>query len=99
MGRIAASSIDQFLGGDGNIEQSLVPDEEENPYLGREEDFAKRKRAHTEKIDVEKRIPGFPLVECGLAENDAVSEAERCLRCQLRLCLAQPPMPPKKTKK
>lgn len=99
MGRLAASSIDRYLGGDGKIEQKFVEDETEDPFIDREEGFAGRKRAENLKISIEERIPGFPLVEACLSEKDAVGEAERCLRCQLRLCIAQPPLPPEKEKK
>lgn len=99
MGRVAASSIDIYLGGDGGIEQKFIEDETENPFIGREEGFADRKRSENEKISVETRIPGFPLVEVCLTEKDAVGEAERCLRCQLRLCLVKPPLPPEKKEK
>lgn len=95
-GRIAASSIDKYLGGDGKIEQKLIPDEEENPYLGREEGFADRKRVGVKKLEVKERFPGFKPVEFCIGEEDAKREARRCLKCQLRLCLEKPPMPPKK---
>jgi len=95
-GRISASSIDKYLGGDGVIEQKYIPDEEENPFLGREEGFADKKRVKTKKLDAGKRVCGFPQVEYCICEKDAVKEAERCLKCQLRLCIAKPPLPPKK---
>ncbi|MFH1013177.1 MAG: FAD-dependent oxidoreductase [Thermoplasmatota archaeon] len=99
MGRVAASSIDTFLGGNGEIEQKYIEDEVENPFIGRNEGFADRKRVENVKLASTQRIPGFPLVEACLTEKDAVSEAERCLRCQLRLCIDQPPCPPEKGKK
>jgi formate dehydrogenase beta subunit len=94
-GRIAASSIDKYLGGDGVIEQKFIPDEEENQYIGREERFTDRKRANNKKLPIEKRKTGFSQVEFCLTEKEAVLEAERCLKCQLRLCLEKPPLPPK----
>ena len=99
MGRVAATSIDKYLGGDGEIEQKYIEDEEEDPFIGREDGFAEKKRAKSAKLAVEKRFPGFPLVELGLTEEAAVKEAKRCLRCQLRLHIDQPPLPPKKKEK
>ncbi|UCC32956.1 MAG: FAD-dependent oxidoreductase, partial [Candidatus Bathyarchaeota archaeon] len=44
-GRKAAISINTFLGGDGSIDEALIEPERPDPWLGREEDFAKKKRA------------------------------------------------------
>jgi len=98
-GRLAAISIDKYLGGDGEIEQILYPDDEADQYIGREEDFADRTRIEPDKIPVKDRFPGFKQVECCLSEKDAVNEAQRCLKCQLRLKIEKPPLPPKKNKK
>lgn len=95
-GRTAASSIDKYLGGDGNIEQKLIPDEQENQYIGRNEGFADKKRIELTKLKVQDRFPGFKQVEFCLKDKDAKHEAERCLKCQLRLCIAKPPLPPEK---
>jgi len=46
-----------------------------------------------EKEDAE-RLIGFPVVELGLDEKAAIAEANRCLRCDLRLDLASLPLPP-----
>jgi formate dehydrogenase major subunit len=95
-GRLAAKSIDKYLGGDGEIDQKLYPDDEADPYLGRKEGFADRKRADITKIPIRERIPGFKQVEKCLCEEDAKEEAQRCLKCQLRLQIKKPPLPPKK---
>jgi len=99
MGRVAACSIDKHLGGSGEIEQQLTEHDEVSPYLGREEDFADRKRVEIRKIPVKDRFPGFCQVEQCMAKDEAIKESERCLRCQLRLKIDQPPMPPVKEKK
>jgi len=99
MGRVAASSIDMYLGGSGEIDQNLTEHDEVSPYLGREENFADRKRVELRKKPVKERFPGFTKVECCMSKDEAVKEAERCLRCQLRLKIDQPPMPPVKEKK
>jgi len=98
-GRLAAKAIDKYLGGDGEIDQILYPDDEADPYIGRDEGFADRKRADITKIPVKERIPGFKQVELCLCEEDAKKEAQRCLKCQLRLQIKKPPLPPKKDKK
>ena len=99
MGRVAASSIDKFLGGSGEIEQQLTDHDEVSPYLGREEGFANKKRVELRKKSVKDRFPGFCQVEYCMSKDEAIKEAERCLRCQLRLKIDQPPMPPVKKKK
>ena len=92
-GRKAAISIDKYLGGKGKIDRELVPEEEENPCLGREEDFAQRRRVEITAIPVKERS-GFRLVEQCLSEEEAVEEAKRCLKCQLRLKISRAPLPP-----
>jgi NADPH-dependent glutamate synthase beta subunit-like oxidoreductase len=94
-GRKAAISIDKYLGGKGQIEQKFVPEEPEAPCLGREEGFAYRKRVEIPTLPLVKRLRGFSAVECGFTEGKAVKEAERCLKCQLRLKISQAPLPPK----
>ena len=99
MGRVAAASIDRYLGGTGEIDQQLTDHDEPSSYLGREEGFADRKRVDLRKKPVGERFPGFCQVEECMSDDEAVNEADRCLRCQLRLKIDQPPMPPVKKKK
>jgi formate dehydrogenase major subunit len=98
-GRLAAKAIDTYLGGDGIIDQQLYPEDQADPYLGRDEAFSSRHRAPIEKIPVKERIPGFTQVEHCFCEEDAQKEAQRCLKCQLRLQIKKPPLPPKKIDK
>jgi len=93
-GRIAASSIDKYLGGNGKIEQKFIPDEIENSYIGRDEGFAKNKRARNIKMPIQKRLHGFSQIELCLDEKAAIEEAKRCLKCQLRLMISKAPFPP-----
>ncbi|MDP8234077.1 MAG: FAD-dependent oxidoreductase [Candidatus Saelkia tenebricola] len=95
-GRCVARSIDKYLGGEGEIEQKFIPDEEESGCLGREDGFAERKRVTMDTLAVKKRISGFSQVECGFDEEKALKEAKRCLRCQLRLTISKASLPPKK---
>lgn len=94
-GRKAAISIDKYLGGKGQIDQKFIPEEEEDPCLGSDEEFACRKRAKVTFLPVSKRLHGFSQVEYGFDEKTALEEAKRCLRCQLRLKISQVPLPPK----
>jgi NADPH-dependent glutamate synthase beta subunit-like oxidoreductase len=96
LGRKAASSIDKFLGGEGNIEVSLLEPEEPNPWLGREEGFADRKRAVMPTLPMEERKRGFGEIELGFNEELAKAEAGRCLQCDLRLRISPVVMPPER---
>ncbi|MDH5450578.1 MAG: FAD-dependent oxidoreductase [Candidatus Bathyarchaeota archaeon] len=95
-GRKTAAAIDKRLGGSGNLEEELVALEKPDPWLGREEDFLKRNRAEMPSLPVEKRHGNFAEVELGFGEKMAVEEAKRCLRCDLRLQISQPTLPPEK---
>ncbi len=85
-GRRAATAIDQYLGGDGKIEEQLAPPTEMNPWFGREEDFAARERTTPEMLPVDER--GLEcLVDQGLTTGQACGESERCLQCDQRLTI------------
>jgi len=92
----AAVAIDRHLGGSGNIDERLVTPEEPNSWLGREEDFPYRRRVEMPSLPVERRRGNFAEVEQGFDEMMAVEEARRCLRCDLRLRISQPPLPAEK---
>jgi len=95
-GRVAASEIDKYLGGTGDIMQRFIPEEPETKSLGRDEGFAYYKRIHEEMMPVEECLKGFDEVEHVFDEKMALEEAKRCLRCQLRLTISKVPMPPEK---
>jgi NADPH-dependent glutamate synthase beta subunit-like oxidoreductase len=89
-GRRAASSIDTFLGGDGDIEETLVEMQPLEPATGRrDKGFADLKRVRMPALPLSERHDGFLEVELGLNEDRAIDEAKRCLQCDLELCLAQ----------
>ena len=89
-GRRAASSIDMFLGGDGNIEETFVDIPPIEPGTGRrDKGFADLKREKIPFIPLSERHNGFREVELGLNDEQAIGEAYRCLHCDLELCLAQ----------
>jgi len=92
-GRLAAQSIDQYLGGDGKIGQVLVQAEEENPFIGCDDGFPSEERAERDTIPVKKRFDGFPQVDLCFEEERALREAKRCLKCQLRLKISEAPLP------
>jgi formate dehydrogenase beta subunit len=96
MGREAAISIDKYLGGEGDIAQALAPAEEFDPYLGRQEGFADLARAAMPALPVDRRHQGFDEVYLGYEEQMARQEASRCLRCDYRLHILAPVLPPEK---
>jgi len=96
LGRKAASSIDRYLGGDGDIDEKFVEPEELNPWLGRDEGFADRKRSEMPTLPVDERLKGFEEMELGFDEALAKHEAGRCLRCDLRLRISSVERPPEK---
>jgi len=95
-GRKAAISIDKHLGGSGDIEEILTDVEQPDPYLGREEGFADRPRVLIPCLPIGQRLNSFDEVELGFNEAKAVSEAKRCLSCDLRLLMSKPILAPKK---
>jgi formate dehydrogenase beta subunit len=95
-GRQAAISIDKYLGGEGSIEQALLPPEKFDPWMGREEDFAERARVAMPALPLEQRHEGFAEISLGYGEEMAREEASRCLRCDYRLHLQAPVLPPEK---
>ncbi|MDK9715566.1 MAG: FAD-dependent oxidoreductase [Sulfuritalea sp.] len=92
-GRKAAAAMDAFLGGDGNIEEKLLPDWDTDPYIGREEGFNTRKRLHPIFIDPAKRN-NWDEVELGFDEATARAEALRCLKCNLAAKIEDMVLPP-----
>jgi hypothetical protein len=94
-GANAAISIDKYLGGDGNIYQSYVS-LKSDPFIGKLEGFALKERINSPKISPDDRIKNFEMVENCYSENQAKQEAERCLRCDLRLEILPVTFPPDK---
>ncbi len=98
-GRRAASAIDAYLGGDGDIEEVLLPDWHTDPHIGREEGFASRPRTSVPHLPAEGRLPGqgrsgWAEIELGYSEEAARSEGLRCLKCNLRLEIDETMLPP-----
>ncbi len=79
-GRLAASSIDKYLGGEGDIEETLAPPEEPmKPLEEAEEEW----RVEIPAPPAKERIKNFGDVELTLSQKMAIKEAKRCLRCDL----------------
>ncbi|MDP6560823.1 MAG: FAD-dependent oxidoreductase, partial [Candidatus Binatia bacterium] len=93
-GRRAATSVDRYLGGDGVIEEAWAPVQETDPWIGRDEDFASRGREPMPYLSLAERQTSFDTMELGFDEPMALREARRCLRCDLRLQLGTPSLPP-----
>ena len=80
-GRLAAISIDKYLGGSGVIDETLAPPEEGEVIPEIEEGEKPRVSIHT--LPLNNRLNSFVEVELSLNEEMAVEEARRCLRCDL----------------
>ncbi|MFQ5996695.1 MAG: FAD-dependent oxidoreductase, partial [Dehalococcoidales bacterium] len=94
-GRRAASSIDKYLGGSGDITEVLAPEVKFDPCVGKEEGFFDWTRAVMPALPVKQRMSNFEEVELGLDEKAAMKEGKRCLQCAVRCIITPPPLPPK----
>jgi hypothetical protein len=89
-GREAASEIDKYLGGDGDISEVLAPVEPHEPCIGKYEGFAAVARKKNVMEPVENRQGNFCLVDHGISDAEIGLEAGRCLQCDLRLDISKP---------
>ena len=84
-GKTAAQMIDKFVSGE-KLEVAYEvtrPADQVEAYELSEEEVESLKRPEMPMIPVGERPGCFKEVELGLSETDAVSEAKRCLRCDL----------------
>ena len=91
--RKSICAIDRYLGGDGNIEEKLAPEQDKNPWIGSIDGFADIPRTEPRVVPVPERVQNWK--ECGpmdqgFDEKLAKCEAGRCLQCDLRLCISSP---------
>jgi NADPH-dependent glutamate synthase beta subunit-like oxidoreductase len=93
-GRRAASSIDKYLGGDGNIDEELTTERQIGMCVGGEEGFADEPRVKMPCLEVKQRLGNFSEVELGLDEPRAVAEGRRCFQCGIRLQIPAAPLAP-----
>jgi NADPH-dependent glutamate synthase beta subunit-like oxidoreductase len=89
-GRKAASSMDKVLGGDGVIEGAFAEKVDAGSYSGkRERCFADLTRFTPQALPPEERLNSFKEVELCFNDEQAVSEAKRCLQCDFEVRLAK----------
>lgn len=94
-GRIAASSIDKYLGGTGDIEEVLTRERTIGKCAGMTpEDFKNQRRVKMPTLPPQKVINNFTEVETGLLHDDAIFEAKRCFQCGFRSQITPAPQPP-----
>ncbi|MFX1288544.1 MAG: FAD-dependent oxidoreductase, partial [Promethearchaeota archaeon] len=96
IGRKAASSIDKYLGGIGEIKDILIEPDIPNPWLGRDDNFYDEPRVQMPLLSSKERSSSFKEIELGYDETSALKEANRCLRCDLRLEISPIVLPPQK---
>lgn len=89
-GREAASEIDRYLGGDGDISETLAPVQDADSYIGQCPGFGYLEKKHTQVDAPEKRSDHFNLYDHGICDSDICAEASRCLQCDLRLKISGP---------
>lgn len=89
-GREAASEIDRYLGGDGDISEILAPVGDAEPYIGQCPGFGYLEKKQTQVDEPGKRADNFNLYDHGISDGDICAEAGRCLQCDLRLKIAGP---------
>jgi len=82
-GKQAASVIDIYLGGTGNIAEKLAPPEDKSALPEPGEEQEQHHRPAPARLPVSKRLRSFDLVDQGLTETQALCEAARCLQCDL----------------
>lgn len=81
-GRKAASAIDRYLGGNGDIEEALATPEDQVmllPFV-----VAIKPRQEMALLKPWERISGFNQVEKGLTDEQIALESGRCLSCDAR---------------
>ena len=89
-GREAAQEIDKYLGGDGDISETLAPIEPPDGCIGRISGFGQISRKEACVISPRERSDNFHLVDKGISDEDICGEASRCLQCDLRLFISKP---------
>ncbi|HUM84584.1 MAG TPA: FAD-dependent oxidoreductase [Lachnospiraceae bacterium] len=89
-GREAASQIDLYLGGDGDIEETLAPKQKADPCIGVIPGFSGLSRQKPQVDPADRRQDNFSLFDHGFCRETACAEAGRCLQCDLRLQISEP---------
>ncbi|MEK7353729.1 MAG: FAD-dependent oxidoreductase, partial [Chloroflexota bacterium] len=81
-GRQAASAIDKYLGGNGDISEVLLDPQEGGKAVFAVEEGEKF-RPQMPEVTMPERLKGFVEVEVGYKVDKAEEEARRCLNCDL----------------
>ncbi len=99
-GRTAASSIDKYLGGSGNIDEILTKERKIGMCAGlTAENFPEQARVKMPHLLVEQVVSNFTEVETGLNEDGTIAEGKRCFQCGFRSQITPAPRPPVKIRK
>ena len=88
-GREVATLMDQYLGGDGVITETLAQ-RNANPKIGYADHMADKPRMELTHKDAQERRTNFQPVTCGFTCEQADQESNRCLQCDLRLQIRRP---------
>ena len=93
-GRVAAAAIDKQLGGDGDIEETLLTDGwQSQPFLGKDPAFNQQRKFHPILLQPAART-GWDEVEKGFDDASARLEAARCFKCNLAPKISDALLPP-----
>ncbi|MBN2032250.1 MAG: FAD-dependent oxidoreductase [Deltaproteobacteria bacterium] len=88
-GRKAAGSMDRLLGGDGIIDDRFAEKVDAVSYTGkRDRGFADLTRNSAPTLCLEERLGSFKEVNLRFSDEQALSEAGRCLQCDFEIKLA-----------
>ncbi len=82
--RQAVSEIDIYLGGDGNIEENLAPEQNASPCIGKNMELTRTHRTAPTVTAADTRKKCFDAMDLGFDCSKAGCEAGRCLQCDLR---------------
>ena len=82
-GREVAALMDQYLGGDGVIDEVLT-ERHHDPHIGVIDGFSKLVREEMAIRPAAERKQNFDPIYAGFTPEQAGCEAERCLQCDLR---------------
>ena len=87
--RDVAVLMDKYLGGDGNIVETLV-ERRADGNIGPADHMADKARNELEHKAAEERRCNFEVVTNGFTCDQAACESGRCLQCDLRLQIQRP---------
>ena len=89
-GRSAAEEIDRYLGGSGDIRETLAPEAGEEMDYHPDLHPQGKGCVSMSEASPQSRAHGFELAERGYSEGEATEEARRCVRCDLWSARAAP---------